>query len=162
MALRDGLLGDWTYETAKSWLLVECGQEVSSGALSGYWQHYCAPVLSERRKMAVLKAEEITRLSVDEAVDWDAAAMDRLKQLSFEFLMEEPGEVDSKAVARLMKLVLADRALKHDGRKLALLEEKVRAAAQAKQDLTEAASKAREGGVSEETIRAIEEAAGLL
>lgn len=126
--LRDGLLGAWTYQDAVDWLEAECGVASSAAALSSYWEHYCAPVLRERRQMAVLKAEQVLEAAENDGVDFGAAGMERLRQLTFEFLLNTNGEVDTKEVARLMKLVLADKALSHDARKLKLLEDKARKA----------------------------------
>jgi len=136
--LRDGLLGQWTYTSALQWLADECGVSSSLAALSGFWEHYCAPVLKERRQMAVLKAEEITRAAESDGVDFGAAGMERLRQLTFEFLLQDGADVDSKAVARLMKIVLADKALGHDARKLAILEKKAAALEEAEKIVTDA------------------------
>jgi hypothetical protein len=119
--LRDGLLGGWTYAEAQEWL-AEQGHSASSGALSGYWQRVCGPVMRERRRLAAMRAEEVARDASQEAVDWDSAALDRLRQVTFELLLA-PG-VDADQVKSLMGLVLRARAQDLDSRRVKLLEER--------------------------------------
>lgn len=159
MALRDGLLGGWTYEQAKQWMAEQGYEPGSNGALHSFWEHYCSPVISERRRAAATHAEEIARLSRDEAVDWSRAAMDRLQQVCFEFLLEDGEGLDTKAIARLMRLILKDRALSHEGRRITLLEETARKAEETKKALEERRDS---GGLSEETLEVIERTLGML
>lgn len=124
MELRDGLLGKWSYSDAREWLLGEHGQDVSETALRSFHSFYCAPVLQEQIKMAAAKAEVVAQQLAEESVDWDSALIGKAKQLVFELMLDP--NADSKDIARMMKLVLADKALGHDARKLAILEEKAK------------------------------------
>lgn len=153
--LRDGLLGDWSYEAALAWLESECGVRSSLAALSAFFKRHCAPVIQERRQLAVLKAEAI---GADAGlVDWDAASIERLRQMVFEF-MANPN-ADLEATERMFRLLLKSRDQEVDRRKLALLEKKA-------DRLDEIEAKARAitagGGLSAETLEVIEKQLKLL
>lgn len=153
--LRDGLLGGWSYEAALQWLADECGVSSSLAALSGFFKRHCTPVLKDRREFAVLKAEAI---AADAGLtDWDAASIERLRQMVFEF-MANPN-ADLEATERMFKLLLKSRDQETDRRKLALLETKARR-------LDELEAKAKEitkgGGLSAETLEVIEKQLKLL
>lgn len=154
--LRDGLLGGWRYDDARAWLRDACDLTVSMSALTAFYRRHCAPLVREARQLAALKAEAIT---TDAGLtDWDAASMERLRQMVFEF-MADP-RADLADTERMFRLLLRSRGQDLDRRKLAMLEER---AAEAKAKLEAAASAAKAGGgISEETLRQIEEAAGLL
>lgn len=159
MTLRDGLCTSWSYEQAKTWLAVECGVEASDGSLNRYWRSECAPVLSQRRQLAAMKAEQIAREAGEAQVDWDGAAMERLRQLTFEFLMESSDKVDTASVTRLMRTILKDRAMTLDETRMNLLIEKERKAEAAKKDLEQRKA---DGGMSPETLELIERTLGML
>jgi hypothetical protein len=153
--LRDGLLGGWSYEAARSWLKSECGVASSASALTSFYKRHCVPVMQERRQLAILKAETI---GADAGLtDWDAASIERLRQMVFEF-MADPN-ADMEATERMFRLLLKSRDQEVDRRKLALLESKAR-----RLDALEA--KAREitqgGGLSAETLEVIEKQLKLL
>jgi hypothetical protein len=74
--------------------------------------------------------------------------------------MVKIGQADTKLKQNDKRLKQADKALGHDARRLALLEENA-AAAKAKLQALATAAKST-GGLSPETLRQIEEAAGLL
>jgi hypothetical protein len=124
LELRDGLLGGWSYEAALSWLSTECGVDSSLSALSAFFKRHCAPVMKERRELAALKAETIS----EEAgkTDWDAASIERLRQMVFEF-MANPN-ADLEATERMFRLLLKSRDQETDRRKLAILEAKAKQA----------------------------------
>lgn len=126
IALRDHLISGMTYQQAIDWLATECGLAVSKGAVAGFWDFYCSPLLQERRRMAAQKAEIIAKQASSETVDWNTASRDKLEQITFEFLLAESGEVDAAAIARLYKLLQKERAMDLDERKVALLEEKAK------------------------------------
>ncbi len=156
LELRDGLLSGWKYDEALSWLSTDCGVESSLSALSTFFKRHCSPVMRDRRQIAALKAETL----VEEAgkTDWSAATLELVKQVSFEMLSRE--DFDPKTVERFLKVVLKAEAQDVDERKLALLEAK---AAEAKDKLDAITNKAKsKGGLTEETLKQIEEAAGLL
>ena len=124
LELRDGLLGNWSYEAALSWLQTECGVSSSLASLSSFFKRHCAPVIQDRRQLAALKAEAITQgIGL---TDWDTASIERLRQTVFEF-MSDPN-ADIEATERLFKLLLKSRDQEVDRRKLTLLEEKAKQA----------------------------------
>jgi hypothetical protein len=153
--LRDGLLGGWSYEAALAWLHGECGIKSSLAALSAFFKRHCTPVIKDRRQLASLRAEAI---GGDAGLtDWDAASIERLRQMVFEF-MANPN-ADLEATERMFRLLLKSRDQEVDRRKLALLETKAK-----RLDALEA--KAREitagGGLSAETLEVIEKQLKLL
>lgn len=103
MELRDGLLSGWGHEECRSWLATECGVIIKSGStLTRFYQRHCAPVISERRKLAAVKSE----IYVKEAgrTDWDAATNELVSQITFEML---DGQKTDPAIAeKFVKLVL--------------------------------------------------------
>lgn len=154
------LLGGTKYEDCLTWLQVECGVSSSLAALSSFFKRHCAPVLKERRKLAVLRAEEMQRAASENPVDWDSVAFEKLNQIFFDLLLEP--DVDPAAVKRVGDLILKDKSLAMDSRKVAILEKKVKAAEEAKAKIEAAMKGSKDGGLSEEALKRIEEAAGLL
>lgn len=156
LELRDGLLGGWTYEDAKSWLLTECGVSTTLSSLSTFFRRHCAPLMRERRQLAAMRAEAIGELAGE--TDWDAASIESLRQMCFEF-MASP-EADIEATERMFRLLLKRKDQELAERQLMLREDAARAA---KSRLEAATAKAKaKGGISEETLRELEEAAKLL
>lgn len=151
------LLGNQKYEDVLTWLAVECAVSSSLSSLSGFFQRHCAPVLKERRQLAVLRAQEFTKAAEDSPVDWDAAAMERLNEIFFNLLLEP--DVDAATAKRFGDMLLKDKALSMDSRKLKLLEEKANKLERAKKDLEE---KRTSGGLSEESLELIERTLGML
>ena len=157
MSLRDGLLGDWSYESAKTWLQVEAGVSTSNSALSAFYSRHCAPVLVETRRLAVMKAAEFSRAAKESPVDWDEVAMERLNQIFFELLLQP--DVDAKTAKMFGDMLLKDKGLGHDARRLRLLEAKERKLEEAKKSLEERKAS---GGMSAETLAEIERTLGML
>lgn len=124
LELRDGLLSGWSYEDARSWLLTECAVSCSLSALSAFFKRHCAPVLKERRQLAALKAEAIAEDAG--STDWDAASIERLRQMVFEFMSTPGANLDN--TEKLFRLLLKSRDQETDRRKLALLEKKAQQA----------------------------------
>jgi hypothetical protein len=124
LELRDGLLGGWRYEDAMSWLATECGITSSLAALSAFFKRHCAPLVRERRQLAALKAEAIGDMAGD--TDWDAASIERLRQMVFEFMVDPASNIED--TERLFRLLLKSRDQEVDRRKLALLEAKAKLA----------------------------------
>jgi hypothetical protein len=154
--LRDGLLGGWRYEDARAWLAGECGVSSSLAAISGFYRRECAPVIRERRQVAALKAEVLGDMAGE--TDWDLASIESLKQMAFE-VMASPA-VDIKKTEKIFRLLLKRKDQEIAERQLRLRED---AAAQAKRQLEAATARAKaKGGISEETLRELEEAAKLL
>lgn len=154
------LLSGTKYEDALQWLAVECGVSSSMSALSSFFSRHCAPVLHDRRKLAVIRAQEFSKAAKDSPVEWDAVAFERLNQIFFELLLDP--QVDAATAKRIGDMILKDKALSMDSRKVAVLEKKVKAAEEAKEKLRAAMSGSKDGGLSEEALKRIEEAAGLL
>ena len=155
MELRDGLLGGWTYADALSWLSTECAVSSSLSALSAFFRRHCAPVIRERRQLAVLKAEAIAEAAG--STDWDTASLENLRQMVFEFMSDPKADIDK--VEKMFRLLLKRKDQEITERQIRLREEQ---AAEAKRKLEAAATKARSGGISEETLKELEEAAKLL
>jgi hypothetical protein len=158
--LTQQLLTGQKYEDVLTWLEVECGVSSSLAALSAYYSRHCAPVLRERRKLAVLRAQEFSKAAKENPIEWDAVAMERLNQIFFELLLQP--DVDAATAKRLGDMILKDKALSMDSRKVAILEKKVKAAEEAKEKIRAAMTGSKDGGLSEEALKRIEEAAGLL
>jgi hypothetical protein len=155
LELRDGLLGGWRYDDALSWLATECGVSSSLSALSQFFKRHCAPVLKDRRKIAALKAEVLIEESG--RTDWTAATVEMVKQTAFE-MMSAP-DFDPKTVERFLKVMLKDKTLDLDARKVSLLEAKAN-----RLDALEAKAKEMKagGGLSAETLEVIEKQLKLL
>jgi len=156
-ALVKMLLENTKYEEVLTWLAVECAVSSSLSALSGFYQRHCTPVLKERRQLAVMRAEEFSKAAEESPVDWDAAAMERLNQIFFELLLQP--DVDAATAKRLGDMILKDKALSMDSRKLAMLEAKERKLEEAKKALKE---RQNTGGLSAETMAEIERTLGML
>lgn len=151
------LLRNEKYESILTWLAVECGVSSSLAALSGFFRRHCAPVLKQRRQLAVLRVEEMQRAAEDNPVDWDEAAFEKMREIFFQLLLEP--DVDPASVKRIGDLILKDKALAMDSRKLKLLEEKAQRLEDAKKDLEERKNK---GGLSGESLELIERTLGML
>jgi hypothetical protein len=124
LELRDGLLGGWSYDAAMSWLATECGVSSTLSALSSFFKRHCAPVMREKRQLAALKAEAIGDLAGK--VDWDAASIEHLRQMVFEFMADPKADLES--TERMFRLLLKSRDQETDRRKLAILEAKAKQA----------------------------------
>ena len=155
--LRAGLLGKWSYQASKDWLAEECGVSISLSGLSGFFADHCAPVLKESRKLAVLRAQEFSKAAKDSPIDWDSAAMERLNQIFFELLLQP--DVDAATAKRFGDMLLKDKSLNIDLRKMRLLGEKAKRLEEAKKSLTDQKNG---GGLSEETLELIERTLGML
>lgn len=152
----------WLYATpyAAAAIMVkdQFGVETSAAALSGFWSRFSAPYLSERMRRSTLAAQALKGELDSEGVE--AATSDLLSQKLFEMLTSP--STDPREVVALHKEMIRARQTRLDERKVAMLEEKERAAAKAKEQLNEATTAARRGGLTEETLKRIEEAASLL
>ena len=90
------------------------------------------------------------------------ASMEELARYGqFVFTSETIEDGNAKAFVALEKLRLAQKQLKNDQRRIAILEEKEKRAAEAKKTLEQIVSDG-DGGLSVATIEKIEQAAGLL
>jgi hypothetical protein len=156
MELRDKLLANEGYKEILDWLALECGVSSTLSALSAFYKRHCAPLREDQRKLAAVKAEAI--IDGSGRTDWNSATMELVKQVSFEIMSGQ--QVDTKTAEKFIKLILKADAQDVDKRKLAMLEEK---SSSAKAALEAATAKAKAGGgISEETLKELEEAAKLL
>lgn len=113
--------------------------------------------LKRRMEQAAERADQ-ARLELAKSGDYSPEDIERVAQTVFTAETLQAGDVES--YVKLAALGLKRRALDHDARKLKLMEEK---SAAAKAAIEAATSKAKAGGgISEETLRELEEAAKLL
>jgi hypothetical protein len=155
--LVQGLLCGWTYTAALDWLAVECGVAVSLSSLTPFYSRHVEPILVERKQFAALSAKTLAKLAGESAA-FDAAAIGELKEYAYR-LIRDPNSNPEEARKWMATLIKAQAGTRDD-RKLRLLEE---AAREAKAKLTALASAAKSnGGLTAETLKQIEEAAGLL
>lgn len=152
----------WLYSAPYSAVVTmvqdEFGVETSPAALSGFWSRFSSPYLSERMRRSTAAATALKGELDTEGVE--SATGDLLSQKLFEMLTSP--STDPREVVALHKEMIRARQTRLDERKVTLLEEKERAAAKAKEQINEATASARKGGLTEETLKRIEEAASLL
>jgi hypothetical protein len=159
--LADWLLSGVPYHQAQVLVQKEWGLHTTLSALSGFWAEVCGPAMLARRSRAVGLANDLGAEAEARPGQFDRATVDAIKQKAFELAVSpqaSPGDV--KALFSLV-LEAKDQELKAKDidiklRRLELLE---RQSAEAKAKLTEVKAK---GGLTQETLKAIEEAAGLL
>lgn len=155
--LVQGLLCAWTYTEAVDWLKVECGVAVSLSSLTPFYSRHVLPVLVERKQFAALSAKALAKLAT-ESEAFDAAAIGELKEYAYRLIRTPTTEPEE--ARKWMETLIKAQAGQRDSRKLSLLEA---AAREAKAKLTALASAAKSnGGLTPETLKQIEEAAGLL
>lgn len=155
--LVQGLLCGWTYTQCLDWLQVECGVSVALSSLTPFYARHVAPVLCERKQFAALSAQTLAKMA-KETDAFDAAAIGELKEYAYR-LIRDPNS-DPEEARKWMETLIKAQAGQRDGRKLAMLEANARDA-KAKLDALTTAAKS-QGGLTPETLRQIEEAAGLL
>lgn len=160
--LCDWLLSGLSYKVVKKLVHEEFAVDTSSAALSSFYQDYCGAELIRRRKLAVTVSQQVATEAAKLPGQFDAAAIDLLQQKAFE-LASAP-QADPKSVQQIFGLVLKarDQSLKESQialalRRVELLEANAAAAKQKLEALT-----TNKGGISPETLTAIEEAARLL
>jgi hypothetical protein len=114
LELRDMMLAGKGQRECLDWLALECQVSVSPSALTSFYKRHCAPVIRERQRFASVKAEVL----VEEAgrTDWNAATMEKVKQVCFEIMTGE--KLDPKEAAEFVKLVLKADAQAIDKDKL--------------------------------------------
>jgi ribonucleotide reductase alpha subunit len=130
------------------------GISVGLATLSEWHSWYA---LKRRMEMAAERADQ-ARLELAKDPSISPEDIERVAQTVFTAETLQSGDVES--YVKLAALGLKRRALDHDARKLKLMEEK---SAAAKAAIESATAKAKAGGgISEETLRELEEAAKLL
>lgn len=128
-----------------------------SCSLSSLSEFYKWLRLKKRMEAATLRAEQArSALAMDPSMT--PADLSRIGQMVFTCETIEAGNV--KAYVELVKLQLQAKKQEMEGRKLKLLEDNA-AAAKAKLEALTTAAKS-QGGLTPETLKQIEEAAGLL
>lgn len=176
--LVQGLLCGWTYTAALDWLAVECGVSVSLSSLTPFYSRHVEPVLVERKKFAALSAKTLARLATESAA-FDAAAIGELKEYAYRLIRDpnsdpedarkwmetlikaQAGTRDEQSLKQKERAISQKDALISQGdRRIRLLED---AAAEAKAKLLALTQAAKSNnGLTPETLKQIEEAAGLL
>ena len=155
--LVQGLLCGWTYTAAIDWLQVECGVSVSLSAFTPFYSRHVEPILVERKKFAALSAKTLAKLAT-ESEAFDAAAIGELKEYAYR-LIRDPNS-DPEEARKWMETLIKAQAGQRDSRKLTLLEAAAKEAKARLVALTTAAKS--NNGLTPETLKQIEEAAGLL
>lgn len=170
LELRDMLMAGASHRNVLDWLAVECGVSVSPSALTSFYRRHCSPLVRERRKFSVVKAEAFGDAMLKDPQAWDEKIIEKVKQRAFEFL-EPDGNADPKAMTKLLDSIVKARKqefteenqrekVQLEKRRLALMEEK---AAEAKAKILALTTNAKsKGGLTPETLAEIEAAAGLL
>jgi len=162
--LHDWLMSGMSYAAVREELESKHGIATSSTALHNYYHDKLTPELLRRRALALQAAESVASEAQRTPGQWDAAAIEALKQRVFELTLK-PGS-DPQEIRALFTLVLKARdqdqktaALDLEDRRVKLLEDKA-----ARLDQLEA--KARQlrddGGLTDETIELLEKQLRLL
>lgn len=95
LELRDMLMASKAYKDIHAWLFAECGVTVDSSALTRFYKRHCAPLVRDKRRLAVLKSEALGNAMAKDPAAWDGAIIDQVKQHVFEFLeLETPKPED--------------------------------------------------------------------
>lgn len=152
-----GILTGWSYEAARDWCLGECGVCVSLSAFTPFYRRHVEPILKERKQFAALSAGTLAKLA-KETDAFDTAAIGELKEYAYR-LIRDPNS-DPEDARKWMETLIKAQAGQRDSRKLLLLETAAREAKAKLEALTKAAKS--QGGLTPETLKQIEEAAGLL
>jgi hypothetical protein len=148
------LVDGCSYKEALEWLEAECLVKSGLSALSVFYNRHVVPLLKERREFAAMQAGALDKLAGQ--VDWDKASIEQLKALAFRELNREGADVE--VIEKLTKLLLKNREQELSERRVKLMESNAQIA---KDKLTKLASD-NKGGLTAETLKLIEEAAGLL
>lgn len=144
-----------TLEQVQAEVPLRYGFTVSMGSLSS-WRSWWA--LRSRMEAAKARAEQARLELLAQSPDMDPAKLEAVAQMVFTAETLEGGDV--KSYVALAKLRLDKAKVDLDSRRIVLLEQ---AAREAKEKLQAVLSGAQsKGGLTEETLKRIEEAANLL
>ncbi len=154
LELRDMLMAGASHRNVLDWLAMECGVSVSASALTSFYKRHCAPVVRERRKFSVVKAEAFGDAMLKDPQAWDEKIIEKVKQRAFEFL-EPDGNADPKAMTKLLDSIVKARKQEfteeiqrvkagQEERRLRLMEAKAKAADEASGVMGDAALTAEE------------------
>lgn len=120
--LCDWLLSGLPQEKVRLLLHKEFSVETSNAALSRYYSEVCSVALLARRQRAVSTAEEIATEVARSPGKFDAATIDRLKQMTFEMSLQP--QPDAGKLRDVFMLVLKARDQDLDEKQLQLSMDK--------------------------------------
>lgn len=140
LELRDKLLANVGHKELLSWLAVECGVTSASSALTAFYKRHCAPMVRDRRKLAVAKSEALGDAMEKDPVNWDAQIIEKVKQYTFEFL--DSPDLDPEPLSFLVDSITKANKATLDREKFEEAKRKAQAADEAKEQM----KKLREGG----------------
>ena len=158
--LVEWLLAGVPYHEAIGLLKKEFGVATSIASLSHFYQSVVGPHLLRRRMQALGVAEEIATEASAKPGQFDSATIDALKQKAFELAISPGAKAgDVKALFTLLQKH-RDQDIKQQQvdlaqRRLEVVEAKLKA-------VNEQILKAKDGGITPETLSKIEEAARIL
>lgn len=145
----------WTLTEVAAWAPGRFGFEVSTSAVANFYQWLA---MKRRMESAAASADQAKLEWVKQNPDTKPDDLEALGQMVFTSESIHDGNV--KAFVALMRERTRAKIVEHDRRRLVLLEENARQAKAKLEALTtDAKSK---GGLTPETLRQIEAAAGLL
>ncbi len=108
-----------SYAVAVDLIKEAFGVETSVAALSGFWDRFCSPYLSEHMRRSSAAAQNLKGVLDTEGVK--EASIDLIAQQTFEILSNP--NPDSEEVVKLAKIILQADKQDTDKRRVRLLEE---------------------------------------
>lgn len=158
--LAEWLLGGMPYHAAQATVEKEFGVRVSLGAFTQFWVEVCTPQLLRRRSEAAQAADEIAAEAGRRPGAFDQATIEALRQKAFELAISpRSAPNDVRALFVLLQKArdqdLEQRKTDLAERRLVMLEARLQA-------VQSAVTEARSGGLTEEALAKIEQAARLL
>jgi len=160
--LADLLLNGMPYHQAAEFVAKEFKVSVALSAFSSFWDRACVPVLLKRRYRAQTAADAIVEQATSGKSNMDAALINALKQKSLEILLKPDASAEEIAFVVSQALKVRDQDLKD--RQTTLAESKYRdQVAASKAAIEKELGRAkRKGGLTPETMEAIERELKLL
>jgi predicted methyltransferase len=156
--LADWLTSGMPYWKASELVQKEFGVKVLPSAFTGFWSAVCSAALQAKRARAVNLSNDVAQMAERHPGQFDAATIDALKQKAFELAVSPTA--NPKDVKALLMLVLKARDQDLEKRKIDMLQEKLD---RAKREIDAATTMAKtKGGLTQETLALIEQAAKLL
>ena len=123
-ALSDWLMSGLPYPKVRLLIKKEFGVATSDAALSRFYSEVCSAALLARRQRAVTMTEEIADEAATHPGKFDQATIDAIKQKAFE--MSIAPQSSSKDLKAIFSLVLKSRDQDLEGRRVALMEQKLK------------------------------------
>lgn len=169
---QQALIAEWlqkeSYADVAKRIHMDFGIRVQPSSLSSFWQRICQARLEERLRASARQADDVASVFRETNANWDAAIIGQIKQKIFDFgatdkLTEKQLTGLLITYSELEKVRVREEAVKVLREKLEFDLRKYRdhVAAQ-REKMQNAISKARDGGITVETISKIEEALNLL